>query len=267
MLRFSQMFGIFLMVIFCSVFILCGIHKSFNAIMGYMKSDIVKTKIRKWCDEIKMSSMGIVLATREWKFWAIFVPVLVIFGTLLTLLSSGAGAINLFFASDFPGKMQILGDGFLGFFGKDKYFLDFLQNFMIAFLQAILISMIVLVYKKRKQSNLKHSQNNFKQRQNKNKHDQNSDEAGAIQNAGIAAGLALLGSGCPTCGTTLITPILASIFSTSGYAVAGTISGIITFLAILLLLWSLKRVGLEAYAIIIDERWRKKHKKKKEEEV
>jgi hypothetical protein len=219
----------------------------------------MKDKLTKWGDEVKMASMGIVLATREWRFWAIFVPVLVIFGTLLTLLSAGMGAINLFFASDFATKMQILGDGFLGFFGKDKYFLDFLQNFAIAFLQAVLISLIVLVYKKRKKNALKRSQND-------SKHKQESGETGAIQNAGIAAGLALLGSGCPTCGTTLITPILASIFSTSGYAVAGTISGIITFLAILLLLWSLKRVGLEAYAIIIDERWRNQRKKKKTED-
>lgn len=146
------------------------------------------------------------------------------------------GAINLFLASDFTSKIQIIGDALLGFFGKDKYFLDFLQNFLIAFLQALLIALIVFVYKKRK----------------KNSTD--------LQNAGIATGLALLGSGCPTCGTTLITPILTSIFSTSGYAIAGTVSGIITFVAILVLLWSLKRVGLEAYAIIIDEKWRNKRK-------
>ena len=221
----------------------------FNAIIVLMKE-----KIAKWFDEVKMASMGIVLATKEWRFWAVFVPVLIVFGTLLSLLSAGMGAINLFFASSFPDKMQILGDGFLSFFGKDRYFFDFLQNFIIAFLQALLISMIVFVYKKRKKANLRKKQTKKK------------DDAGAIQNAGIAAGLALLGSGCPTCGTTLITPILAGIFSSSGYALAGTISGIITFLAVLLLLWSLKRVGLEAYAIIIDERWRKKHKKVEENE-
>lgn len=194
----------------------------------------MKAKALKWVDEIKMAGMGIVLATRQWKFWLVFVPVLIVFGVLLTMLSAGMGAINLFFASSFPDKMQILGDAFLGFFGKDKYFWDFLQNFLIAFLQALLIALIVFVYKKRK----------------KNSAD--------LQNAGIAAGLALLGSGCPTCGTTLITPLLTSIFSTSGYAVAGALSGVITAVAILLLLWSLKRVGLEAYAIIIEEKWRKK---------
>lgn len=238
----------------------------------------MKAKARKWLDEVKMAGTGIVLATQRWKFWAVFVPVFIVFGTLLSLLSGGMGAINLFFASDFPTKMQILGDGLLSFFGKDRYFWDFLQNFIIALLQALLISLIVFVYSKRKENNLKQKRNKSKQKQNQDKqeryenkhrrsifkHKQGSDDAGAIQNAGIAAGLALLGSGCPTCGTTLITPILAGIFSSSGYAVAGTISGIITLAAILLLLWSLKRVGMEAYAIIIDERWRKKRQSMEE---
>ena len=232
----------------------------------------MKAKAAKWLDEVRMAGIGIVLATRKWKFWVMFVPVFLVFGTILSLLSGGMGAINLFFVSDFPTKMQILGDGFLSFFGKDRYFWDFFQNFAIAFLQALLISMIVFVYDKRKKNSLKQERFHSKQKQDKTKQEHNrnehkrsifkhkraSDDTGAIQNAGIAAGLALLGSGCPTCGTTLITPILAGIFSSSGYAVAGTISGIITLLAILLFLWSLKRVGVEAYAIIIDERWRKK---------
>ena len=215
-------------------------------------------KVEKWLDDTRMASLGIVMASREWRFWAVFVPVLAIFGTLLSLLSGGLGAINLFFASDFGGKMQIIGDGFLGFLGKDRAVLDFLQNLAIALLQSLLIALIVVVYKKRKQSNLERKKNEKKQKQ---------DEAGVISNAGIAAGLALLGSGCPTCGTTLITPIIASVFSTSGYAVAGAVSGIITVLAILLILWSLRRVGLEAYAIIIDEKWRKKRQKTEENEI
>lgn len=211
-----------------------------------------------------MAASGIVLATQRWQFWAVFVPVFLVFGTLLSMLSAGMGAMNLFFASNIPDKFQIIADAYLGFFGKDKYFLDFLQNFLIAFLQAVLIALIVFVVRGRKNSAKERALSSSKA---------NSDPADGvgpadnsssaeIQNAGIAAGLALLGSGCPTCGTTLITPILLSIFSTSGYAIAGAISGIITFFAVILLLWSLKRVGLEAYAIIIDEKWRKKRNKK-----
>ncbi len=225
----------------------------------------MKAKVEKWLDSTKMSCLGIVMVSREWRFWAVFVPVLIVFGTLLSLLSGGLGAVNLFFASDFGGKMQIIGDGFLGFLGKDRAVLDFLQNLAIALLQSLLIALIVVVYKKRKQSNLERKRNKKKQKHSQNKHSQ--DEAGVISNAGIAAGLALLGSGCPTCGTTLITPIIASLFSSSSYAIAGTISGIITVLAILLILWSLRRVGLEAYAIIIDEKWRRKRQKTEENEI
>lgn len=215
-------------------------------------------KLAKWRDEVKMAASGIVLATRRWQFWAVFVPVFLVFGTLLSMLSAGMGAMNLFFASSIPDKFQIIGDAFLGFFGRDKYFLDFLQNFLIALLQAILIALIVFVIRGRKKS----SKERVKSSSEAGSKTAGSSSSAEIQNAGLAAALALLGSGCPTCGTTLITPILISIFSTSGYAVAGAISGLITFFAVILLLWSLKRVGLEAYAIIIDEKWRKKVEKK-----
>lgn len=218
----------------------------------------MKAKVEKFFDEVKMAASGIVLATRRWQFWAVFVPVFLVFGTLLSMLSAGMGAMNLFFASSIPDKFQIVGDAFLGFFGKDKYFLDFLQNFLIALLQAILIALIVFVIRGRKKS----SKERVKSSSEAGSKTAGSSSSAEIQNAGLAAALALLGSGCPTCGTTLITPILISIFSTSGYAVAGAISGLITFFAVILLLWSLKRVGLEAYAIIIDEKWRKKVEKK-----
>ncbi len=218
----------------------------------------MKAKVEKFFDEVKMAASGIVLATRRWQFWAIFVPVFLVFGTLLSMLSAGMGAMNLFFASNVPDKFQIIGDAFLGFFGKDKYFLDFLQNFLIALLQAILIALIVFVIRGRKKS----AKECIKSSSEADSEAAGSSSSAEIQNAGLAAALALLGSGCPTCGTTLITPILISIFSTSGYALAGAISGLITFFAVILLLWSLKRVGLEAYAIIIDEKWRKKVEKK-----
>lgn len=245
-----------------------------RCIFGLCYNGYMQEKVEKWLDEAKMAAEGVVLSTKNLRFWAIFVPVLIIFGTLLSMLSAGMGAVNLFFASDFGGKLQILGDAFLSLFGKDRTPLDFLQNFIIAILQALLISLIAMVYQKRKQkrdenrqkqnknkqerSDDKQERNGNKQKQGDDKHKQ---DDGAVQNAGIAAGLALLGSGCPTCGTTLITPILVSLFSTSGYAVAGMVSGIITLLAVLLLLWSLKRVGVEAYAIMVDEKWRKKRQK------
>ncbi|MBR2864616.1 hypothetical protein IKE88_03715 [Candidatus Saccharibacteria bacterium] len=198
----------------------------------------MKAKIAKWCDEWRMAALGIILSTRKPKFWVSFLIVFIVFGTLLNLLSDGFGSINLFFALDFGGKIDILWTNFLALFGVGRTFLDWLMPFALALLQGTLISLIIFIWKKRI----------------KNNRTKSSD----IQNAGIAATLALLGSGCPTCGTALITPIISSIFSSGSYAIAGTISGIITIIAIIILLLSIKKVGLEAYVIIKDEQWRKK---------
>ena len=192
--------------------------------------------------------MGLVLATKKPKFWITFFVVFALFGTLLSLLSGGMNAINLFFATDLGGKFEILRDGFLALFGVGKAFGDWALLFSIAFLQAILISLIALVWKKRAagQKNGTLAKNG------------NGSNSSNVQGASIAALLALLGSGCPTCGTALITPIISSIFSSGSLAIAGTISGIITAIAIIILLFSIKKVGLEAYVIIIDEKWRLK---------
>lgn len=88
-----------------------------------------------------------------------------------------------------------------------------------------------------------------------------------VQNAGLAAGLAVLGTGCPTCGTTLITPLIGTLFSTSSYALASAISGILTAAAIIVALFALKRIGNDAYALIISTRYQKKHQTPKEADL
>lgn len=204
----------------------------------------MKQKFLRWCDGFKLSAMGIVLASKKLKFWLVLLISFILFGTLLSLLSGGMGAVNLFFATDFGGKIQILSDGFLALFGINRAFADWLLFFTISLLQALLIALIALVWKK------KHARKT-----------QTGTNGNEVQNAGIIAGLAILGSGCPTCGTALITPVLGAIFSTSSYAIAGAISSVITILAIIIALLSVKKVGEEAYVIMIDEEWRKNHKK------
>lgn len=222
----------------------------------------MKARFLKWVDECKLAAIGVVLASQNLSFWVVFLIVFVIFGTLISLLSSGSSAIDLFFATDFGGKMQILGDGFLTLFGKGRSFWDFFVNFSLAVLQAVLISLIVMIFRKRKKASKERAGKQAAAKANKlggskNKKAEQAEAAG-LQNAGIAAGLALLGSGCPTCGTTLITPILTSIFSTGSYAIAGAISGILTLIAFLLIFWSLKKMGLEVYVIIKDEEWKRR---------
>lgn len=202
-------------------------------------------RLDRWLDEWKMALSGLVLATREWRFLAAFLVAFVIFGTLLNLLSSGGAAWDLFWATDLGGKLSILCDGFLAIFGIGRSFVDWLLIFVVTLLQSVLIGLVVLVWQKRRKS----------------RRDQlvaTARNANNVQDAGLVAGLAILGSGCPTCGTTLLTPILGAFFSSSSYMLAGVISGILTVVAVLLALFALKRVGRDAFAMIKSEQFQKR---------
>ena len=187
---------------------------------------------RKWCDDFVLAGKGILLATKEKRFWFGFVPTFLFFGLLMNLLAGGTSKFSLMFALGFPQAFRILGQSFLAIFGVGQPFLDWLPIFLISLLQAILIGFIVLLWNKKRKQN-----------------------AGDVGSAGIVAGLVALGAGCPTCGTTVLTPLLGAIFSTGGLAVAGTISTIVTILAIIIAIFSLKRLGVETYVTIINEKY------------
>ena len=114
-------------------------------------------------------------------------------------------------------------------------------------MQGILIGLIVLLLQKKrisKNSGISNSAN--------------------VEKVGIITGLIALGAGCPTCGTTLITPLLGTLFSTGGLAATGVISGVVTALAVIVAILSLKRIGEETYVIIVNEKYlRKKEEREK----
>lgn len=190
---------------------------------------------RKWCDGFVLAGKGILLATKEKRFWAGFVPAFLFFGTLINLLSSGVGKFAQMAAIGFPYNLRIVANCFLNTFGVNMIFVEWLSIFFITLLQSILIGLIVLLWHKNRQQN-----------------------SANLEKAGIITGLIALGAGCPTCGATLITPLLGAIFSTSSLAITGIVSNIITWIAIIIAILSLKRLGEQTYVIIIDEKYRKK---------
>lgn len=197
--------------------------------------------IKKWFDGFLLAGQGIGLAAKEKNFWLVFVPVFLVFGTIMNLLTNGLMAFQLMGAVGFFGSLEIIFNAMIGIFGVNKTFLDWAPIFFVALLQGVLIGLIVLVWKKKKEINSE-----------------------SLQGAGIAAGLAVLGTGCPTCGTALLTPVIGAIFA-GGSALASTISGVVTILAIIVAILSLKKVGEEAYVIIISEKFKAKKAAKKHE--
>ena len=180
---------------------------------------------RKWLDDFVLAGKGILLAVKEKRFWFGFIPAFLFFGMLMNLLSGGFSKFDLMGAIGFPGSLKIILDSFLAIFGINQPFLDWLPVFFIAFLQGILIGLIVLLWNKKREQN-----------------------SANLERAGIITGLIALGAGCPTCGTTLITPLIGAIFSTGSLAIAGAISTIVTILAIIIAILSVKRLGWGAQA-------------------
>ena len=165
----------------------------------------------------------------------------------MNLLSGGFSKFELMAATGFSGSMKILADALLGVFGYKMIVSEWLSVFAIAVLQGTLIGLVVLLWQKKRVS-------------------KNSDTSNSanVEKVGIITGLIALGAGCPTCGTTLITPLLGAIFSTGGLAATGVISGVVTALAIIIAVLSLKRIGEETYVIIVNEKYlRKKEEREK----
>lgn len=201
---------------------------------------------RKWLDEFVLAGKGILLATKERKFWYGATPSFIFFGMLMNLLSGGTSKFELMGVLGFPQNLQIIWGSFLAIFGINQPFLDWLPIFLIATLQGILIGLITLLWDKKR---TKKGQN-----------------AESLEKAGIITGLIALGAGCPTCGATLLTPLIGAIFSTGSLAIAGTVSTIVTILAVIIAILSLKRLGVETYAIIINEKYLAKKAKQTSKE-
>ncbi len=195
---------------------------------------------QKWLGDWKLAFSGIALAFRRPKFILAFVITFLVFGTLMNLLSSGTSAFTLMAAVDFPGKVKIIWDATLALFGVNRSFLDWALYFVISLLQGLLVALVILVWKRRRDKLSKES---------------NSEN---LQRSALAAGFAVLGSGCPTCGTTLLAPLIGAISSSGGLALAGALSGLLTLASVLIALYALKKVGKEAYIEIISEQYNKK---------
>lgn len=196
-----------------------------------------KKKLAKWGDEWKMALAGVARASHNWKFDLGVVAIALFFGTLMHILSVGLTNMQILFSgADFSLKFAILREAFLQNFGININFWDFLPIFLISVAEGVLIMMIILTSRLRKES------------KKLAKESSETKESGKI--SAIAAGLAVLGTGCPTCGTSLLVPVLGSVFAGSSAAI-GAISGILTVTAIIIALLALKKTGTEYFALSI----------------
>ena len=210
--------------------------------------------LARFFDEFALAGRGLLLASRKKTFWPPFVLTFLLFGTLINLLSAGFTSFQLIGSClgdcDFSGALQILTRAFLNVFGVGRDFLDFALNLILTLFQAILLSLAIFIYR--------HNQKTKRAQANP---PAAAESSASLESSAIVAGLAVLGSGCPTCGTTLLAPLLGTLLSgtSSAVAIAGTLSSALNALAILLAILVFRKLGLQTYAIIKSEEFKEKH--------
>ena len=102
---------------------------------------------------------------------------------------------------------------------------------LVSILQGINIALLVYTLKNNRQSNIS-----------------TKASSAAIGSGGFAAIAAALGLGCVPCGTSIILPIVSIFFSSSAYAAAEAISGIILILAFVVSCYAIYKTGFVAFA-------------------
>lgn len=217
------------------------------------------TRILKFFDDFNLAARGFLLAFSRRKFRIIFVVIFVAFSLLLNLLTNGLSSFRLIFSGSPVLAFGVLRTAFLGTFGIGKNFLDFILNFLLSLLQAGLLSLVIFVYQHNKKTNSARQKHSPKASES----GQDSSASSGFETSAIVAGLALLGSGCPTCGTTLLAPILSTFLSgvAGGVALAGKLAALFNIFAFLLGLLAFRKLGLETYAIIKSEKFMNRKKK------
>lgn len=156
----------------------------------------------------------IVGCLRRPAYLALGVAVFVIFGLLLALLSVGTTDLGLLFAGVDAGvKWGIIGRAALSVVGDP-------QILLLTLVQTLQIVALARIVRQPKACRV-----------------------GDVEGVGIVAILALLGVGCPTCGLSLLAPVLLAVFG-SGALVAGSVlGGVIRVVALIVGIVMIKQLG------------------------
>jgi hypothetical protein len=177
--------------------------------------------LRRWLKRWRVAGGGIGQVLRRPKYLVFALIIAGIFVIILSLLSVGTTDIALIFGPglDYAGRLQVLGANLGGFFVN----LLSPANFLILLLslaQGVLFALIIFYAKYQKRL----------------------DDRGVL--GGSAAGiLALIAAGCPTCGTSLLMPVLTALFSSAAYTIFASLSLLVMVIAFIFVLFSLRRLG------------------------
>jgi hypothetical protein len=194
-------------------------------------------------DKLKLAVTGIFYVIKKIKYMIVAAVIALLFCILLTLFSSGTFYISLL-VSGLPiyDKFLIFGT-IIEHIALDSTTFSGIIIILISLLQGISITMLIY---------------NFRHQRSTNKTEH-------IRNSTTSTVFAMIGLGCPTCGTSLIMPIAGIFFSGSSSLLAANImSSAFVVLALIICIYTSLKLGYISYINYTSERYLKNKDNKNE---
>ena len=211
--------------------------------MGKRKVNKFQQKLKNlfetFIDRCKFAVVGYkYLLSRPRYVVALVISFLIFLYVLSQLQNSGANWQLLWSGLDFGRKMEIFGRSLFSMLENFTSFMG-IVIVLLALMQSLCVAGIVFAIRHRQK-----------------------DEAINGASAGsIASILAFVTLGCPTCGMTLLTPLLTMIAGTSAVALAEKLGIILSIVAFVLLFFTLIHLGYLIFVNVSAERAKEKHAK------
>ncbi|MDR1300531.1 MAG: hypothetical protein LBK50_02375 [Candidatus Nomurabacteria bacterium] len=175
---------------------------------------------------------GFKLVFRRWQYVVTAVIVFLVFTFILELFSSGTGELKLLFAGISLGeKAQIMANIFLRSIGlAGEFSLEAFLAILISALQGVIGGFLAFVIHE-KRTRPKTCKVNL---------------AKDAENASIGAIAAVAGAGCASCGTSIIAPLFAALFSSSGYVLSVVFGWLMNIVAVVIAVLVMINLGKES---------------------
>ena len=190
-------------------------------------------------DRTKFAVVGYkYLLSRPRYIIALVISFLVFLYILSQLQNGGSNWQLLWSGLDFGRKMEVFGLSLLSMLENFTSFLGVLIIFL-ALMQSLCVAGIVFAIR----------------------HRQKDDAINGASAGSIASILAFVTLGCPTCGMTLLTPLLTMVAGTGAIALAERLGIILSIVAFVLLFFTLVQLGYQIFVNVSAERAKEKHAK------
>ena len=191
-------------------------------------------------DRAKFALVSIGYLLKKPKYLTVFFFSLFVFLYLLSVFKDGVGNWLLLCSGlPFGSKMEMLGGVVLKIFGNFSDLYGVLIIFM-SILQALTVMLLVFTWRNR---------------------EKNSAIDGA-STGGIGTIFGFVALGCPTCGISILTPILTAVAGTGAMAAAEGVSRVLIILAFGLLIYTVVKLGYVSFITISANKYKeKKHAK------